>query len=105
LIGISNVFINYWYVIFGLIFMSYLVFQNWRKSPTGAIQWDVLILKAPIIGPVVRMVAVSRFTRTLSTLLNGGVPMLYALQIVRNVVDNHVIAEAIDDAKNNISEG
>ena len=51
------------------------------------------------------MVAISRFTRTLSTLLVGGVPMLNALDIVRNVVNNHVIALAIDDARSNISEG
>lgn len=51
------------------------------------------------------MVAVSRFTRTLETLLTGGVPMLSALAIVRNVVDNDVIARAIDEARSNISEG
>jgi general secretion pathway protein F len=52
-----------------------------------------------------RMVAASRFTRTLSTLLAGGVPMLAAMQIVRNVVDNDVVAAAIDEARSNISEG
>ena len=52
-----------------------------------------------------RMVAVARFTRTLATLLNGGVPMLAAMQIVRNVVDNAVLAKAIDEARSNISEG
>jgi general secretion pathway protein F len=51
------------------------------------------------------MVAVSRFTRTLSTLLRGGVPMLTAMSIVRNVVDNEVLATALDDARENISEG
>jgi len=51
------------------------------------------------------MVAVSRFTRTLATLLTGGVPMLSAMATVRNVVDNEIIAEAIDDARGNISEG
>ena len=51
------------------------------------------------------MVAIARFTRTLSTLLAGGVPMLNALDIVRNVVDNHTIALAVDEAKSNISEG
>jgi general secretion pathway protein F len=54
---------------------------------------------------VIRMVAVARFTRTLATLLNGGVPMLAAMDIVRNVVDNRVVAAAIDEARNNISEG
>jgi len=62
-------------------------------------------LKLPLFGEMNRLVAVSRFTRTLATLLTGGVPMLAALQIVRNVVDNDVIAAAVDDAKNNISEG
>ncbi|MNL38606.1 Type II secretion system protein F [compost metagenome] len=57
------------------------------------------------MGPAVRMVAVARFTRTTATLLNGGVPMLAALDIVRNVVDNKVIAAAIDEARSNISEG
>jgi len=51
------------------------------------------------------MVAISRFTRTLATLLAGGVPMLNALDIVRNVVNNHVIALAVDEARSNISEG
>jgi general secretion pathway protein F len=51
------------------------------------------------------MVAILRFTRTLSTLLTGGVPMLNAMDIVRNVVNNHVIATALDEAKSNISEG
>ena len=62
-------------------------------------------MKLPVVGPVIRMVAVSRFTRTLATLLTGGVPMLNALDIVRNVVNNHALAIAIEEARSNISEG
>jgi general secretion pathway protein F len=51
------------------------------------------------------MIAVSRFTRTLSTLLAGGVPMLNAMDIVKNVVNNEVLAKAIREARDNISEG
>ncbi len=105
IIDFSAFLVNYWYILIGSIVILYLLFLNWKKSPTGSVQWDAISLKAPYIGPIVRMVAVSRFTRTLSTLLTGGVPMLYAMEIVRNVVNNHIIAQAIDDARSNISEG
>lgn len=105
LIDASQFTVNYWYFIFGGIAIAYFMFRNWKSSPAGRIQWDAISLKLPVIGPTVRMVAVSRFTRTLATLLNGGVPMLAAMDIVRNVVDNHVIAVAIDEARSNISEG
>jgi general secretion pathway protein F len=59
----------------------------------------------PVIGKMARMIAVSRFTRTLATLLQGGVPMLQAMDIVGKVVGNAVLAEAILKARDNISEG
>lgn len=105
IIAISGFLVSYWYFLIGCILVSILIFNNWKKSPNGSKQWDAISLKLPIFGPVIRMVAVSRFTRTLATLLTGGVPMLGALDIVRNVVDNDVIARAIDDARGNISEG
>lgn len=105
LIDMSQFMVNSWYVLVGVLVVGYLLFSNWKKSENGSKQWDAISLKLPIFGPTIRMVAVSRFTRTLATLLTGGVPMLQALDIVRNVVDNHLIAKAIDDARSNISEG
>ena len=64
-----------------------------------------MTLKLPVIGDIVRLIAVSRFTRTLSTLLTGGVPMISAMNTVRNVVNNEVLAVAIDSARDHISEG
>ena len=105
MISMSQFMVNYWYIIFGSIFAGVVLFRNWKSTPTGSEQWDAISLKLPIAGAAVRMIAVSRFTRTLATLLNGGVPMLTALDIVRNVVDNHVLAVAIDEARANIAEG
>ncbi|HEX7673992.1 MAG TPA: type II secretion system inner membrane protein GspF [Bdellovibrio sp.] len=105
LVNLSTIMVNYWYIIFGSIFLVVVLFRNWKSTPAGKDQWDAISLKLPLMGPTVRMVAVSRFTRTLGTLLSGGVPMLTALDIVRNVVDNHVLAVAIDEARSNISEG
>jgi len=104
-ISISDFFINYWWLILGGGVFAFFAFQNWKKTPEGAVKWDETLLKLPIAGPLIRMIAVSRFTRTLSTLLAGGVPMLNAMDIVKNVVGNAVLARAIIDARNNISEG
>lgn len=104
-INISGIMVNYWHVILVVMVLSYLVFRNWKNSPGGSVQWDALTLKFPVFGKLFRIVAVSRFARTLSTLLTGGVPMLGAMTIVRNVVGNEIIARAIDVARDNISEG
>lgn len=101
----SQVFINHWYLFAGFIVISISLFTHWKNSTEGRKSWDGISLKLPLAGDIIRMVAISRFTRTLATLLNGGVPMLNALDIVRNVVDNHAIALAIDEAKSNIAEG
>jgi len=104
-IDFSGLMVNYWYLMAGGLFTFWLLFINWKRTPRGKTQWDAISLRLPLFGEVNRLVAVSRFTRTLATLLNGGVPMLVAMQIVRNVVDNEIIAKAVDDARSNISEG
>ncbi|MGE4132448.1 MAG: type II secretion system inner membrane protein GspF [Bdellovibrionales bacterium] len=104
-IDISGILVNYWYILLGFGFLSFLVFLNWKNTPTGRAQYDAILLKVPVVGRLARVIAVSRFARTLSTLLTGGVPMLSAMGIVRNVVDNEVLARAVDIARDNISEG
>lgn len=104
-IGFSGFLVNYWFVILGAIIGGTIVFRTWKNSPAGSAQYDAIILKVPVVGRLARMVAVSRFTRTLSTLLVGGVPMLNAMDIVKNVVGNAVLADAIIQARDNISEG
>lgn len=104
-IGFSGFLVNYWHVIAITIVLSYVIFRNWRNSENGRKQWDAISLELPVFGKINRIVAVSRFARTLSTLLTGGVPMLTAMGIVRNVVGNETVASAIDIARDNISEG
>jgi general secretion pathway protein F len=104
-IDISDFMVNYWYLIIISLVGGFSFFMVWKSSAAGRPIWDRILLNLPIIGKIARMIAVSRFTRTLSTLLSGGVPMLNAMDIVRNVVDNAVLAKAIDDARDNIREG
>jgi general secretion pathway protein F len=105
IIDISGFLVNYWHVLIGGSIVGYFLFKNWKSTPSGRLQWDAIFLKLPVVGKLARIVAVSRFTRTLATLLNGGVPMLSAMGIVRNVVGNEIIAQAIDIGRLNIQEG
>lgn len=104
-IDLSKFMVSYWWMVLGGALGTVVMFLQWKSSETGRPKWDAISLKLPISGKLVRMIAVSRFTRTLSTLLTGGVPMLNAMDIVRNVVDNSVLADAIDKAAENIKEG
>lgn len=104
-IDFSNILVNYWYAIVVGAVLGFLLFRGWRATPGGTETWDRILLKFPVVGKITRLIAVSRFTRTLATLLAGGVPMLNAMDIVRNVVGNSVLAKAIDNARDNIREG
>jgi general secretion pathway protein F len=94
----------WWALILGTILLVYFV-RGYYSTPAGKVKKDRLFLKLPLFGEVVRMVAVSRFASTMATLLNGGVPLVTALGIVKSVVNNEVLAEAIANARENITEG
>jgi len=89
------------------LFFTFIILGIWRwkKSSSGQKTWDHVSLKLPVFGPLIRSVAISRFSRTLSTLLRGGVPVMDALDIVKNVVDNHKIKNVIIEARDLISRG
>lgn len=74
-------------------------------TPEGQLWKDGLALRAPIFGVVVRMLAVSRFSKTLATLLKSGVPLLKAMDIVKNVLDNAKLSKVVEDAIGSIREG
>jgi general secretion pathway protein F len=75
------------------------------RTPAGKENIDARLLRLPVFGSLIRMIAVSRFTRTLGTLLQSGVPTLAALDIVRNVIGNSVLANAVQKARENVREG
>ena len=105
LMGTSDVLVSYWYLLLGAFVGSLTVFLKWKKTPAGIISWDAMQLKFPIFGPLIRMIAVTRFTSTMATLLGSGVPILNAMTIARNLVGNSQLADAIGNARENITEG
>ena len=105
IINFSDFLISYWLVILIASILAGFTFVTWKNSESGRPQYDRLLLKLPVVGKLVRLLAISRFTRTLATLLDGGVAMISAMNIVRNVVNNEILARAIDQARDNITEG
>ena len=82
-----------------------IAFWLFLKSEAGRYQWDRLVLNLPLFGDLIRKIEMSRFSRTMATLLNSGVPVLQALQIVRSVVNNRVIAQAMEPLKEGLKSG
>lgn len=80
-------------------------FSRYARTAHGRRRLDALALRVPIVGRLTRLIALSRFSSTLSTLLAGGVALLTALEIVRHVVRNEIIAAAIDAARERIRQG
>lgn len=104
-IGLSRSFGSYWYFFLGGGIGVVVAFVTFKRSKFGRHFLDRLVLVLPIIGPVVRKIAVARFTRTLGTLLSSGVPILEALNTVAKAAGNVVIERAVTFAKDRISEG
>ncbi len=105
LIFTSNSLQSWWFLIFPTVFGGIASFVWWTRSPKGKPVWDRKILKAPIIGSMIRLLSIARFARTLATLLKSGVPLLTAMDIVKNVLTNTVLIEVIEKARDAIREG
>jgi type IV pilus assembly protein PilC len=80
-------------------------FKTWKNTAKGRVQWDSFVIRTPIFGPLIRKVAVARFTRTLGTMISSGVPILDALEVVAKTAGNSVVEKAIRYTKEKISEG
>jgi general secretion pathway protein F len=105
LIWISNALASWWFLIIPGIIGVIVAFLRWKKTPAGREQWDRFILKVPIVGGLVRMIAVTRFSKTLATLLSSGVPLLTALDIVKNILGNTRLIKVIEEVRVNVREG
>ena len=105
LIDLSHGLRNNWYLFLGIPIALIVAFRLFLRDPRGRKAWDRFVLKLPIFGPLVRKVAVARFTRTLGTLLSSGVPILDALEIVAKSAGNKTVEQAILYVRAKISEG
>lgn len=93
------------HLIIGAIILAVFLFRTYRKTPKGRKTTDAISLRLPVFGPLLKKVAVARFTRTLSTMLASGVPILDSLAIVAKTAGNVILEEIIMEVRQSVSEG
>ena len=105
LIGLSQLFIGYWWLLGLIIIVTVILFFRFKASEAGARALDEWRMKAPVFGKVVRLNLFGQFARTLGTLLQNGVPVLTALKITEQVLPNRLIKEAVAKAREAVTDG
>ena len=104
-IGLSNMIGSWWWLIFLSIGATIFLANRYHKTHTGRRHLDALILKIPVLGLVLRKIAVARFCRTLSTLVSSGVPILEGLEITARTSGNAIVEDAIMATRRSVEEG
>jgi type II secretory pathway component PulF len=105
LIAISHIFSTYWWLMLSLIAVALILFKRFQSSPQGRRKLDQWKLSAPVFGKVVQLNLFGQFARTLSTLLENGVPVLTALKITEQVLPNLIVKEAIAKTREEVTDG
>jgi type IV pilus assembly protein PilC len=104
-VSLSNFMVAYWYLILAGLGIFIFGFKKIKSTDRGEYQIDKFMLKVPVVGDLLRKVAVAKFTRTLGTMITSGVPILDGLDIVAKTAGNRIVQEAIERTKASISEG
>jgi general secretion pathway protein F len=105
LIGISDFVGSYWWLIVLAVLGLYGIWRAWVSRPEGRLRWDTFRLRLPLFGALhVRMIC-GRFARTLGTMLESGLSMMVSLEVVKSVVQNRVVEEAMEDVKAGVRRG
>ena len=104
-IAMSDFLINYWWALIAIIIAAIYAVRSYYKTPNGRKQIDQMLLNAPVLGDLLRKSAVSRFTRTLGTLISSGVSILDGLEITAKTAGNRVIHDAVMESRNSIAGG
>jgi type IV pilus assembly protein PilC len=104
-IALSKFIGSWWWMIFAAIGLTAYLINRYYKTPSGRYRIDKLMLKLPVLGTVLRKIAVARFCRTLGTLVSSGVPILEGLEITAKTAGNAVVAEAIMATRASVEQG
>jgi general secretion pathway protein F len=105
LIAVSKFFESYWWTTILFVALVWLLRKATLATPEGRLRYDRMLMRFPAVGDLVRKAAINRFARTMSILLKSGIPVLEALKIVRDVVQNSVISKTLGEVHDSIVEG
>ncbi|HPI92578.1 MAG TPA: type II secretion system inner membrane protein GspF [Deltaproteobacteria bacterium] len=104
-VNLSNFFRKFWWLMIGAIFAFIVVYKWVRTQEKGRYATDKIFLRLPVFGPLLRKVAVAKFTRTLGTMISSGVPIMDGLDITSRTAGNVIVEQAIRSVRTSISEG
>jgi type IV pilus assembly protein PilC len=104
-VSLSNFVVGYWWAMILFAVGGGFAFRAWYRTDQGRTTVDRFLLRAPIFGVLLRKIAVARFTRTLSALISGGVPILDALRITAKTAGNRIVENAVLDARERVTAG
>jgi type II secretory pathway component PulF len=105
IIGVSHLIRSYGiYIAIGLGVAGFMV-RNWIASERGRRAWEGLIIRVPVLGPLLSQFAMARFCRMLGTLLNAGVPLVQALNVARRSIGNQILVDAVSNSIDRVKEG
>jgi type II secretory pathway component PulF len=105
LVKISHLFAGYWWLMIGTVIVAVVIFKRFQATVEGRRRVDQWRMDAPVFGKVVKLNLFGQFARTLSTLLENGVPVLTALKITEEVIPNSILKEAIAKTREEVTDG
>ena len=105
LLGLSSIVTTWWPLLIAACVAIPILCKRWLAQPDNRLRFDGALLRLPLLGSLLRDVAVARFTRTLGTLVSAGLPILQSLQITRDVLGNAVLARAVDEVQEKVTTG
>jgi MSHA biogenesis protein MshG len=105
LLGFSDFMVQYWPALLGLVAGAYVMFRVWAGTPAGRYSWDRMKLRIPIAGKIILKATLARFARSLSIALKSGVPIVQALSVVEQVVDNAYVGQRIEQIRDGVERG
>jgi type IV pilus assembly protein PilC len=105
LLSMSKAFKTYWYIVLGGALLGRFLLRRWKRTERGREVMDAFKLRVPVFGSLFHKTALSRFSGTLAMLLRSGVPILQALEIVSDTVNNKVVGKAIIDVQTSVRDG
>ncbi len=105
LLGLSDFLASWWLVCIAIVVLSVMGWRFWIAAPENRLRWDAWKLRVPVLGRLLRDIAVARFTRTMGTLAAAGLPLLECLNITRDTLVNTAMMQAIDTVQAQVTEG
>ncbi|MBI2599678.1 type II secretion system F family protein [Candidatus Daviesbacteria bacterium] len=105
LIGVSNIFVQYWWLGLILLVSATVGIIKWKKTPEGSLVIDRFILKMPIVGQIVTNVTLTNFNRTFGLLTSAGIPILESIGILSDLMDNTLYKNALKEAYRGVEKG